>query len=62
MRTYSAFLCPKCKSFEFRPIPVRKWVCKAGPREEEMLVDSKNDTSLIDPPLACPDFILKGRK
>ena len=62
MREYNVFHCPKCKSFEFRSIPVRKWVCKAGPREEEMLVDPKNDKSLVDPPPACPDFNLKERK
>ena len=62
MRVYDVFHCPKCKSFEFRLIPVRKWICKAGPREEEMLVDPKYDKSLVDPPPACPDFILVGRK
>jgi len=62
MRVYDVFHCPCCKSFEFRPVPVMKWICKAGPREEEMLVDSKNDTSLIDPPPACPDFNLKEKK
>ena len=62
MRTYSIYLCPKCKSFEFRSVPVRKWVCKADPREEEMLFDPKNDKSLVDPPPNCLDFILKEKK
>jgi len=62
MRDYNVFLCPKCKSFEFRPIPVKKWICKAGSRKEELNVDPNRNTSLIDPPLGCPDFILEGRK
>jgi len=62
MRDYNVFLCPKCKGFEYRVIPRRKWLCKAGPREEEIKVDPKYDTSLIDPPRGCPDFILEGRK
>lgn len=62
MRIYDVFRCPKCKSFEYRSIPTRKWICKAGPQEKEISVDPKYDTSLTDPPPTCEDFILKERK
>ena len=62
MRVYDVFHCPKCKSFEYRWIPARKWVCKAGKREEEIIIDPKGDNSLVDPPPACPDFNLKEKK
>jgi len=62
MRTYNIYQCPKCKGFEFRPIPAKKWLCKAGKREEEILIDPKRDTSLTNPPPDCPDFILKERR
>lgn len=62
MRFYNVYHCPGCKHFECRAIPVRKWVCKAGKREEEIIIDPGMDNSIIDPPPACSDFILEGRK
>jgi len=62
MRVYNIFLCPKCKRFLYRPLPARKHICRAGPNDEEILIDAKNDKSLVDPPPMCEGFILKGRK
>ena len=62
MKIYNIFLCPKCKLFEYRSVPRQRWLCKFGRKEEGLDVDPNADTSLIDPPPICEDFILEGRK